>query len=135
MKIKKIFFILMLVNFSNCVDTLEKFSYIKSRDRLIKSINTEYSGIVIEKFSPRKNMESTHFALNTGDTICPTNSIVMEILNIGDSIRKDSGDNYISIYSKEGELKKTWLMKIPSKYREDDRFPVQWKGKWMEASE
>jgi|TARA_B110000908_G_scaffold92883_1_gene110017 hypothetical protein len=133
--LKLIQLLLVCTIFSSCINKIEKLSYKKSRNRLIKSISTKYSGIVIEKFSPREKMYPTHFVLSSNDTLCPSNSEVMNIIKIGDSILKDSSDNYIYVYSKSGIVKKTWFMKIPNKYRKDSVFPLRWKGKWLDSSE
>lgn len=112
----------------------ETLSYEKSFNRLIENIKNERKGIVTSTFSPRENMEPTHFVINSTDTIIPTNSSVMDELNKGDKILKNSSDNIIKVFKADTLFRQTWMYKIPQKYREDERFPEEWKSKWMEST-
>ncbi len=118
----------------SCEGLLEKTSYEKGFERLIKNITKEQKGKVVKVFSPRVKMKSTHFVLNTGDTIIPSNNEIMSYLQKGDKIIKKKSDNIISIFKSDSLFKSTWLYKIPKKYREDKRFPREWNGKWEEAT-
>ncbi|MDE1206388.1 hypothetical protein LCI24_06210 [Tenacibaculum sp. LAR 2:5] len=113
---------------------MNKLSYEKSFERLIRNIKVEQKGKVVGVFAPRKEMKPTHFYITTGDTIVPSNSEVMLYIKIGDSIEKNKLDNNISIFRNDSLLKKTWIYKIPQKYREDTRFPKEWKDKWLDAT-
>lgn len=121
-----------------CVSLLffgcETLTYEKSFNRLVENIKQERKGIVTSTFSPRENMEPTHFVINSIDTIVPTNSLVMDGLYKGDKILKSSSDNIIKIFKSDTLFKKTWMYKIPEKYRQDVRFPTDWKTKWIEAT-
>ena len=112
----------------------EILSYESSFNRLVEDIRQERKGIVTSTFSPRQNMKPTHFVINNIDTIVPTNSLVMERLYKGDKVVKNSSDNIIKIFKSDTLFRRTWMYKIPMKYREDVRFPNDWKNKWMEST-
>lgn len=132
---KKILFIFLFSLFLSCANFLDKKAYEFGRDRLINYIETEYSGIVINKITFRVNMEPTHFVTNLKDTIAPSNALVIKNLNIGDSIFKPTNDNYLYIYGKDKNFKgKYWFMKIPEKIRQDSLFPKEWRCKWMDST-
>lgn len=79
---------------------------------------------------------ATDIVLSSGDTIFPTNDKVMQFVNIGDSIYKKKSDNYIYIVrGNRPDTTKFWYLKIPQKYRSDERFPEKWKKEWMESTD
>ena len=136
MKIKHLLYISLLMLMASCVKKLEELSYEKSLDRIIENIRKPYNGIIIDTISYRKNLRATDMILSSGDTIFPTNGEVMKLIKIGDSVYKKGSDNFLYIQRKPTDKTlKLWYIKIPQKYREDDRFPMKWKGKWMDASE
>lgn len=124
--------------FTSCngfFNKLDELSYDKGRERLIENIEKPFNGIVIDTFSYRKNLRATDIVLNSGDTIFPTNGQVMKVIQIGDSIYKKKSDNYLYIYSRNNnQIEKLWFLKIPQKYRDDERFPEEWRTKWMEST-
>lgn len=128
---KRIFvFVSVSLLFFSC----ETLTYEKSFSRLVENIKQERKGIVTSTFSPRENMKPTHFVINSIDTIVPTNSLVMDKLYKGDKVVKNSSNNIIKIYKSDTLFKKTWMYKIPKKYRQDGRFPTDWKTKWIEST-
>lgn len=130
-----IFIGFLVISCNGFFEKLDDLSYDKGRERLIQNIEKPFNGIVIDTFSYRKNLRATDIVLNSGDTIFPTNDQVMKVIQIGDSIYKNKSDNYLYIFSrKNDEIKKLWFLKIPQKYRDDERFPEGWRTKWMEST-
>lgn len=131
---KKIVYIFFLIILVSCDFIFKPFSYEKGFSRLKKNIERKLEGKITNVFAPRDNMNYTHFVLNKNDTIIPTNSKIMDYIKVGDFVIKKSFENEILIMKNDSIFKIFWLYKIPKEYREDNRFPKEWKNKWLRST-
>lgn len=102
----------------------------------INEIEKGYKGIITDKFAVR-NTKPTHLKIKTETDyieISPNQKIV-ELAEIGDSLIKPKNENIVFLKKSDGEVYESFYTKLSKKTRNNDRFPKEWKGKWMESSE
>ena len=58
----------------------------------------------------------------------------MDFIEVVDYVFKKEFENEILIIKSDSIKKTFWLYKIPKKYRKDDRFPEEWKNKWLDST-
>jgi hypothetical protein len=99
----------------------------------VNDIKSSYKGVIVDKYSGH----STHLKIDTGSnkyldvaTLCDS---LWEESAVGDSIEKMPDDNYV-ILKKKGRTAKLLYKYIPANIRNDDRWPGEWKNKWMDAT-
>lgn len=111
------------------------FDDFTSKKNVIKAIQKDFSGIIIDKYSPRdtppiflkiKNQNSIF------DISFPRG--VMNISSIGDSIYKLPNDNYVYIVKQDGKIYKECFQKITTDNRNSKLFPKEWKNKWIDTT-
>ena len=101
----------------------------------VNEIKYGFNGKIIKKYSVR-NTEPTHLkVLIKNDsiiTISPNQDIVDNAV-VGDSLYKPANENYIFLKS-NGNLKKFFYTKLSYETRKNQKFPVEWRNKWIDSS-
>ena len=99
----------------------------------VRDIKSSYKGVIIDKYSKH----STHLVITTANNAHLDVGLLCDSLTIesavGDSIEKVADENYV-ILSKKGRTVKLLYKFIPANIRNDDRWPAEWKYKWMEST-
>ncbi|ARV13348.1 hypothetical protein BTO09_13805 [Gilvibacter sp. SZ-19] len=103
-------------------------------NRNIENINSEFKGIVIEKFSYRQNDSPTHLKINSLDSIFEIVPYHIGFINVGDSIIKPKAENLIIIKKGDSIELRKYYIRISNEVRNSDDFPKEWKEKWLESS-
>ncbi len=102
----------------------------------IDEIKSEFSGIIIEKYSVR-NTKPTHLKIKTKSNfieICP-NSQIVNNANVGDSLIKPKNENFVFLKKLNKKEEKFFYTRISKETRNHNIFPKEWKDKWLESSE
>ena len=118
------------------INFLEWNSFKDSVKANIENIEAEFRGIVIDKYSFRKNAPETHLKIQTNDSIfqiSPFGDVVRKS-SIGDSIIKLKSENEVFIKRNDSIIYEHYYIRIPKRNRESNKFPSEWKNKWMESS-
>jgi hypothetical protein len=99
----------------------------------VNDIKSSYKGVIVGKYSGH----STHLKIDTGSSKYLDVAMLCDSLTeesaVGDSIEKIADDNYV-ILKKKGRPARLLYVFIPASIRNDDRWPAEWKNKWMEAT-
>jgi hypothetical protein len=100
----------------------------------INDIRMGYKGILIKRYF----LKTDHYVIKISDSELDVVFLAHELVNnfeVGDSIIKLPNDNYCTIIKPNGVNIKLLYKFIPTKIRNDFRWPEEWKDKWLEASE
>ena len=121
-----------LILFWKGCDLFDNFT---SNRLIMKEIEKEFSGIIIDKYSPRENTLPMVLKIKNQNTVHDIlfSKGVMNISSIGDSIYKQSNDNYVYIIKSNGKIYKKCFQKITNERRNSKLFPKEWKNKWLDT--
>ncbi len=102
---------------------------------IIKSIEKDFSGIIMDKYSPR-DTPPIFLKIKNKNTILDVSFSrrVINISSIGDSIYKLPNDNYVYIVKPNGKIYKECFERIIKETRDSKQFPNDWKNKWLDTT-
>ncbi|MDM1522606.1 hypothetical protein OBK20_03185 [Empedobacter falsenii] len=129
---KILLFVLFVTIFWKGCDLFDDFT---NRKAVIKEIQKDFSGIIMEKYSPR-DTPPIFLKIKNQNTILDISFSrgVMNISSIGDSIYKLPNDNYVYIVKPNGKVYKECFQRIRKETRDNKQFPLEWKNKWLDTA-
>jgi hypothetical protein len=99
----------------------------------IRDIKKGYIGVITRKYF----LHSTHIEIKTAEgedlDITPLSDTLVKISAVGDSIEKIPNVDYV-ILNKGGIKQKLLYMHIPDNVRNDNRWPKEWKNRWVDTN-
>lgn len=102
----------------------------------IEMISNGYNGIIIKKYSVRKNLP-THLSIEVTDgeilNVSPSDKL-LDVSKIGDSIIKPQNENFVYLIKKNGIRVKIYYTRLSYDNRKSKYFPKEWRNKWIESS-
>lgn len=131
---KKVFIIILVI-----ISFLVFIYFIQSSNQVkfvVRDIHMDFKGVVIKKYSVRKGVEPTYLKVKTESNeidIIPSYEIV-DFANVGDSIVKLKDENICYVIKRIGGKRKFFYTDISMEQRNNNKFPKEWKNKWMESS-
>lgn len=124
----------MIFIFPNIFITImDRLSFNSQLQRDIKTIKSEFKGIVISKKSYRKNIPPTHINVKTYSGTIEISPYNIEQIEIGDSIIKPKNENIFIVKKVDSNFQR-YFVRLSSKERNSSKFPEEWKYKWTESS-
>lgn len=132
-KLKSLGFVIL---FFATIFLLNRYSEFRDLQMTVDEINSEFSGVVIQKYSLRKTRPTClrlQTIKNKTIEICPDDQVV-EYAQTGDSIIKLKGENVVYVIDKNGRKTELFYVRISNKDRENKNFPEHWRDKWMDSS-
>jgi len=104
----------------------------------INEIQSQYSGVIIDKYSKRDNDMYTHLkvknSLNNEVVSFIPQPDIMKNAEIGDSIFKPKDENVLYLIKTNREKKSFFFIRIAKWKRKHKNFPEAWKNKWLSSS-